>query len=126
MAACSTSHANAGHRPKQDAADFEEPGAGIEDRTVILLCGRAAEVIGSASTGDFQSTSPRDYESGDQEFESLRARHLAIIQIARIQNKAVTQPTCVSVVSISDETIALPLLGAGVQSTYRSEPGAGR
>jgi hypothetical protein len=54
MAACSTWHANAGHRPKQDAADFEEPGAGIEDRTVILLCGRAAEVIGSASMGDFK------------------------------------------------------------------------
>jgi hypothetical protein len=35
MAACSTWHANAGHRPKQDAADFEEPGAGIEDRTAV-------------------------------------------------------------------------------------------
>jgi hypothetical protein len=35
MTACPTSQANAGHRPTQDATDFEEPGAGIEDRTVI-------------------------------------------------------------------------------------------
>jgi hypothetical protein len=27
--------ANAGHRPTQDATDFEEPGAGIEDRTAV-------------------------------------------------------------------------------------------
>jgi hypothetical protein len=63
MAASPTSHA--GHRPKQNAADFEEPGARVSRIGPILLCGRSAEevVIGSASMG-VQSARPQDYESG--------------------------------------------------------------
>jgi hypothetical protein len=64
MAACPTSQANAGHRPKQDATDFEERER--VSRALILLCGRAAEevVIGSASTGDFKVLAPKTTNLG--------------------------------------------------------------